>query len=66
MPIIRIGKHEGFLSTTITALVKDDEELFEGIFEIVAPKMSEIPNKTRKLTAVEKLPLGICKLGEEK
>ncbi len=62
MPIIRLGKHEGFLSTTITAVIKDDEELFAKVFEIAAPKVREVPNKTRKLTVVEGLPLGICKI----
>ena len=63
--IIRLGKHEGFLFTTVMAVVKqEDEELFSEVFKLVAPKFSGTPNKTRKLTAKEKLPLGFCVIKE--
>jgi len=60
-PVVRIGKHEGYLFTTVMALLKErDEKLFERIFKISVPRVSGIPNKTRKLTIKEKLPLGFC------
>jgi len=62
-PIVRIGKHEGYLFTTVMAIVKErDRETFEKIFRLSVPKVSGIPNKTRKLTVKEKLPLGFCSL----
>jgi CRISPR type III-A-associated RAMP protein Csm5 len=61
LSVVRLGKHEGYLFTTITALLKEkDERLFEKIFKLSVPKFKGIPNKTRKLTAKEKLPLGFC------
>jgi CRISPR-associated protein Csm5 len=60
-PVVRIGKHEGYLFTTVMALVKErDEKTFEKVFKLSVPKVSGIPNKTRKLTMKEKLPLGFC------
>ena len=58
---VRIGKHEGYLFTTVMALLKErDEKTFEEVFQLSVPKVSGIPNKTRKLTMREKLPLGFC------
>ena len=63
--IIRLGKHEGYLFTTVMAVVKqNDEELFSEIFKLSVPKFSGLPNKTRKLTAKEKFPLGFCLVKE--
>ena len=65
--IIRLGKHEGYLFTTIMAIVKQkDEELFSEIFKLSVPKFSDLPNKTRKLTDKEKFPLGFCIVEEKK
>ena len=64
--VIRLGKHEGYLFTTVMAIVKQkDEELFSEIFRLSVPKFSNLPNKTRKLTEREKFPLGFC-IVEEK
>ena len=58
---VRIGKHESYLFTTVMALLKErDEKTFERVFRLSVPKVSGIPNKTRKLTMREKLPLGFC------
>ncbi|WP_022847692.1 MULTISPECIES: type III-A CRISPR-associated RAMP protein Csm5 [unclassified Desulfurobacterium] len=59
--VVRIGKHEGYLFTTVMALLKEkNEKTFEKVFKLSAPRVSGIPNKTRKLTMKEKLPLGFC------
>jgi CRISPR-associated protein Csm5 len=58
---VRLGKHEGYLFTTVMALVKErSEKVFKDVFKASVPRFSEIPNKTRKLTAKERLPLGFC------
>jgi CRISPR type III-A-associated RAMP protein Csm5 len=59
--LIRIGKHEGYLFTTVMALVKErNEDLFEEVFKTFAPRFRGTANKTRKLTVKERLPLGFC------
>ncbi len=61
--ILRLGKHQGFHSTTINLLVKNlDYELYSKAFAKIAPKGYENnPNKSRKLTIDNEL-LGWCVL----
>ena len=60
--IIRIGKHQGFLSTTINLLVKElKPELYKNAYEYIVPKARPIINKSRKLTIDNEL-LGWCVL----
>ncbi len=50
---LRIGKHQGFLSTTINLLVKSlDKNLYSRAYEYLVHRgYSDFPNKSRKLTA---------------
>ena len=66
---LRIGKHQGYLSTTIMQLVKKErEDLFNEIFKFSAPQVrSELKvrselNKTRKITDSDSQFLGWCVL----
>ncbi len=65
--LIRIGKHQGFLSTTINLLVKElDKDLYSKAYEYLVPKgYEEFPNKSRKLT-IDNEPLGWCVLLPQK
>jgi CRISPR-associated protein Csm5 len=57
--LIRLGKHEGYLFTTLMALAKKrDKNLFKAFFEIISSR--DFPNKTRKLTLNKREPLGFC------
>ncbi len=62
---IRIGKHEGYLFTTVAGilLLKGEEELFEKVFKIVGKKGNALP-KTRKLIKEggKFIPLGFCSI----
>ncbi len=61
--LIRLGKHEGYLFTTIMGLIKiKDEKLFEKVFKLSVPRSSFPLNKTRKLVKSNKLPLGFCSI----
>ncbi len=61
---IRIGKHQGFLSTTIMKMLKlGDEELYKEFFQKVITKSNRPPNKTRKITESGDI-LGWCILEE--
>ncbi len=61
--LIRLGKHQGFLSTTINLLVKElDKELYSKAYKYLVHKgYEEFPNKSRKLTIDNEL-LGWCVL----
>ena len=60
---LRIGKHQGYLSTTIMLLLKQErEELFKELFKISAPIHREELNKTRKVTLSDYNMLGWCVL----
>ncbi|WP_457642549.1 type III-A CRISPR-associated RAMP protein Csm5, partial [Persephonella sp.] len=61
--LIRLGKHQGFLSTTINLLVKElDPELYSRAYKYLVPNgYPEFPNKSRKLTIDNEL-LGWCVL----
>jgi len=61
--ILRLGKHQGFLSTTINLLVKElDPELYSRSYKYIVPKgYKDFPNKSRKLTIDNEL-LGWCVL----
>ena len=61
--ILRIGKHQGFLSTTINLLVKEiAPELYSKAYEYLVHRgYSEFPNKSRKITIDSEL-LGWCVL----
>ncbi|MEZ0361451.1 MAG: type III-A CRISPR-associated RAMP protein Csm5 [Hydrogenobacter sp.] len=49
--LLRIGKHQGYISTTIMAVFrKKDRELFERVFELSAPQVREEKPKTRRIT----------------
>ncbi|WP_457680794.1 type III-A CRISPR-associated RAMP protein Csm5 [Thermovibrio sp.] len=62
---IRIGKHEGYLFTTVAGilLLKGEEELFKKVFKIVGKKGNALP-KTRKLIkeGSKFIPLGFCSI----
>ncbi|WP_457634573.1 type III-A CRISPR-associated RAMP protein Csm5, partial [Persephonella sp.] len=64
--ILRLGKHQGFLSTTINLLVKElDPELYSRAYKYLVPNgYPEFPNKSRKLTIDNQL-LGWCVLVPE-
>ncbi len=64
--ILRLGKHQGFLSTTINLLVKKfAPELYSEVYEYLVPKgYSDFPNKSKKLTIDNEL-LGWCVLTQE-
>ncbi|WP_457621971.1 type III-A CRISPR-associated RAMP protein Csm5 [Persephonella sp.] len=51
--IIRLGKHEGFLSTTINLLLRRANlSLYKEVYPHLVPKgQKNIPNKTRKITS---------------
>ncbi len=58
--LIRIGKHQGFLSITIMLIVKlGKEDLYEKFFKKFISKSNRIPNKTRKITQNDEI-LGWC------
>ncbi len=61
--LLRIGKHQGFLSLTVGLILKNsDKELFGKMFEKIAKKgYRNNPAKSRKLT-INKQPLGWVKL----
>ncbi|WP_340695851.1 type III-A CRISPR-associated RAMP protein Csm5 [Hydrogenobacter thermophilus] len=49
--LLRIGKHQGYISTTIMAVFrKKDRNLFERVFELSAPQVREEKPKTRRIT----------------
>ena len=64
--ILRLGKHQGFLSTTINLLVKElDPELYSQAYEYLVHRgYPDFPNKSRKLTIDNEL-LGWCVLTQE-
>ncbi len=63
--LLRIGKHQGFLSMTLTiTILMGDKGLYEKLYKGVVPKFSGGINKTRKLTSEGKA-LGWCRLAEE-
>ena len=56
--ILRIGKHQGFLSLTIMLMFyinKKLENFYKEVYKAVVPKFSGEVNKTRKLTSENKL-----------
>ena len=61
--ILRLGKHQGFLSTTINLLVKElDPKLYSRAYKYLVPNgYPDFPNKSRKLTIDNEL-LGWCVL----
>jgi CRISPR-associated protein Csm5 len=64
--ILRLGKHQGFLSTTINLLVKEfSPELYAQAYKYLVHRgYSDFPNKSRKLTLDNEL-LGWCVLTPE-
>ncbi len=49
--LLRLGKHEGYLSTTVMLLVKrEDPQLFEKVFRQTQSKVRNEVNKTRRIT----------------
>jgi len=49
--ILRLGKHQGFLSTTINLLIKElDPELYSKAYREIVPTARRMPNKSRKIT----------------
>ncbi len=60
--LFRVGKHQGFLSTTIMLLLKKTRpELYEQVYRKVVPKARDELNKTRKITGEGRV-LGWCVL----
>ncbi len=60
--VVRIGKHQGFLSTTVMVILKlGNRELYESFFRKVITRSDREPNKTRKITQSDQ-SLGWCKL----
>ncbi|NPA52093.1 MAG: type III-A CRISPR-associated RAMP protein Csm5 [Aquificae bacterium] len=61
--LLRLGKHQGFLSTTINLLVKElDSDLYSKAYKyLVHIGYPEFPNKSRKITIDNEL-LGWCVL----
>ena len=58
--LLRIGKHQGFLSITIMLMLKMKyPELYKEAYKKVVPKARDELNKTRKVTSEEKV-LGWC------
>ncbi|SNZ09097.1 CRISPR-associated protein Csm5 [Persephonella hydrogeniphila] len=58
--ILRLGKHQGFLSTTINLLVKElNPELYSKAYREIVPVARHTPNKSRKITIDNEL-LGWC------
>jgi len=56
--LLRIGKHQGFLSITIMLpILLGNKKLFDAIFKEVVPEPRNKTNKTRKVTSEDK-PLG--------
>ncbi len=55
--ILRIGKHQGFLSVGILGILLEngDEDLYRKVYRTAVPRFSGIPNKTLKLTGEGKL-----------
>ncbi len=64
--ILRLGKHQGFLSTTINLLVKElDPQLYSQAYkDLVHRGYPSFPNKSRKLT-IDNEVLGWCVLAQE-
>lgn len=49
--LLRIGKHQGFLSTTIMGIIrKKDKELFERVYERAVATVRQEKPKTRRIT----------------
>ena len=70
-PVIRLGKHEGFLSLTLGLMVKKESpELYQNVLVHATKGTSYSSNfpKTRKLARVngKELPLGWVRLRDEK
>ena len=60
--LLRIGKHQGFLSVTVMLMIKKKyPELFEQIYKKVVPRARDELNKTKKITSKERV-LGWCVL----
>ncbi|WP_457626630.1 type III-A CRISPR-associated RAMP protein Csm5 [Persephonella sp.] len=60
--VLRLGKHQGFLSTTINLLIKElDPELYSKAYREIVPTARRMPNKSRKITIDNEL-LGWCVL----
>ncbi|PMP97176.1 MAG: hypothetical protein C0169_03780, partial [Thermodesulfobacterium geofontis] len=58
---LRLGKHQGYLSTTIMQIVKKEKpDLFEKVFRISVPKERPEVNKTRKILDPESTFPGWC------
>ncbi len=61
---IRVGKHQGFLSTTVMIMLKlGDAKFYEKFFQKVITESNKPPNKTRKTTQSGSV-LGWCILKE--
>ncbi len=62
---LRIGKHQGFLSTTINILVKEiSPKVYSNVYPKLVPKgYKDFPNKSRKIT-IDKEVLGWCVLSK--
>ncbi|MCS7308040.1 MAG: type III-A CRISPR-associated RAMP protein Csm5 [Aquificaceae bacterium] len=53
--LLRLGRHEGYLSTTVMALIKEkDEKLFDEIFRQSQSKTRRETNKTRRVNSKSK------------
>ncbi|MDW8295016.1 MAG: type III-A CRISPR-associated RAMP protein Csm5, partial [Aquificaceae bacterium] len=53
--LLRLGRHEGYLSTTVMALIKEKEEkLFDEIFRQSQSKTRRETNKTRRVNSKSK------------
>ena len=60
--LLKIGKHQGFLSVTIMLILKKKlPKLYERVYRQVVPKARNELNKTRKITSEERV-LGWCVL----
>ena len=60
--LLRLGKHQGFLSTTIMLMVKkSNPELYRNVYRKIVPRTGREPNKTRKITGSGSV-LGWCRL----
>ncbi|MCS7308380.1 MAG: hypothetical protein NZ526_07520, partial [Aquificaceae bacterium] len=53
--LLRLGKHEGYLSTTIMALIKEKNgQLFDEIFKQSQSQVRQETNKTRRVNSESK------------
>ncbi len=59
--ILRIGKHQGFLSITLMSIIYADRELYREMYKLAVPNPRDEVNKTRTLTS-EGYSIGWCKL----